>query len=150
MQGLRGDQVEGYRFLEHMTDAFIEAWGPTIERAFAQAGIALFETMLYPDKITPTSTENITVEGHDEKELLYNWLEAILLKFEIDGEALGKFDVQSIQYHKENLNLNGTAKGEAYDPEKHGRKVEVKGVTYHQMMIQKEKDRVLLRFLLDL
>ncbi|TMI67867.1 archease, partial [Candidatus Bathyarchaeota archaeon] len=34
--------------------------------------------------------------------------------------------------------------------EKHGRKIEVKGVTYHQMAIQRERDRVLLRFLLDL
>jgi len=48
--------VEGYRFLDHMTDAFVEAWGPTVERAFAQAGIALFETMLYTDKITPRNT----------------------------------------------------------------------------------------------
>lgn len=142
--------MEGYRFLEHMTDAFIEAWGPTMERAFAQAGIALFETMLYTDKITPQSTEDITVEGHDERELLYNWLEALLLKLEIDGKALGKFNVQSINSVKDGLDLTGTAKGEPYDPEKHGRKVEVKGVTYHQMAIQREKNRVLLRFLLDL
>jgi SHS2 domain-containing protein len=142
--------VEGFRFLDHMTDAFIEAWGPTIERAFAQAGIALVETMVNTDKITPRATENITVQGHDEKELLYNWLEAILLKFEIDGEALGKFDVQSIQYPGEDLKLTGTVRGEPYDPGKHGRKIEVKGVTYHQMLIQREKDRVLIRFLLDL
>src|SRR5438093_2074056 len=116
-----------------MTDAFVEAWGPTMERAFAQAGIALFETMLYTDKIAPRNTEDIGVEGHDEKELLYNWLEALLLKFEIDGKALGKFNVQAIQYLKESLKLTGTAHGEPYDPEKHGRKVEVKGVTYHQM-----------------
>jgi SHS2 domain-containing protein len=142
--------LEGYRFLEHMSDAFIEAWGPTIERAFAQAGIALFETMLNTEKITLLDMEGVTAQGHDEKELLYNWLEAILLKFEIDGEALGKFDVQSIHYLKDNLKLTGIAHGEPYDPDKHGRKVEVKGVTYHQMMIQREKDRVFLRFLLDL
>ena len=133
-----------------MTDAFIEAWGPTMERAFTQAGIALFETMLYTDKITPQSREDITVEGHDDKELLYNWLEALLLKFEIDGKALGKFNVQAMNSVNDNLNLIGAASGEPYDPEKHGRKVEVKGVTYHQMAIQKEKNRVLLRFLLDL
>lgn len=133
-----------------MTDAFIEAWGPTMERAFAQAGIALFETMLYTNKITPQSTEDITVEGHDEKELLYNWLEALLLKFEIEGKALGKFDVRAMNSVKGSLDLTGTAKGEPYDPEKHGQKVEVKGVTYHQMAIQREKNRVLLRFLLDL
>ena len=142
--------MEGYRFLEHMTDAFIEAWGPTMERAFAQAGIALFETMLDTDKITPRSTEDIAVSGHDEKELLYNWLEALLLKFEIDGKTLGKFNVQAINSEEGSLNLTDAADGEPYDPEKHGRKVEVKGVTYHQMAIQKEKNRVLLRFLLDL
>jgi len=133
-----------------MTDAFVEAWGPTMERAFAQAGIALFETMLYTDQITPRNTEDITAEGHDEKELLYNFLETLLLKFEIDGKALGKFGVHVISQGKDSLNLTGTANGEPYDPEKHGRKIEVKGVTYHQMAIQRERDRVLLRFLLDL
>lgn len=142
--------MEGYRFLDHMTDAFVEAWGPTMERAFAQAGIALFETMLYTDKITPRNTEDITVEGHDEKELLYNFLETLLLKFEIDGKALSKFSVHVINQGTDSLNLTGTANGEPYDPEKHGRKIEVKGVTYHQMAIQRERDRVLLRFLLDL
>src|SRR2546428_766353 len=104
-----------------MTDAFVEAWGPTMERAFAQAGIALFETMLYTDKITPRNTEDITVEGHDEKELLYNFLETLLLKFEIDGKALGKFGVHVINQGKDSLNLTGTANGEPYDPEKHVR-----------------------------
>src|SRR5207245_9850850 len=134
----------------HMTDAFVEAWGPTMERAFAQSGIALFETMLYTDKISPRNTKDITVEGHDEKELLYNFLETLLLKFEIDGKALSKFSVLVINQGTDSLNLTGTANGEPYYPQKHGRKIEEKDVTYHQMSNQKENDRVLLRFLLDL
>ncbi|MGI0036609.1 MAG: archease, partial [Nitrososphaera sp.] len=35
----------GYRFLDHMTDALIEAYGSTLEEAFENAGKALSDTM---------------------------------------------------------------------------------------------------------
>jgi hypothetical protein len=36
----------GYRFLDHMTDAVIEAYGTTLEEAFENAAKALCDTMI--------------------------------------------------------------------------------------------------------
>src|SRR5260370_30799018 len=44
---------EGHRLLEHTTDAYIDAWGPTLERAFALAAEGFYETLLNHDKIDP-------------------------------------------------------------------------------------------------
>ncbi len=141
---------EGHRFLDHVTDAFVEAWAPTLEGAFAQSAIALFETMLHIEKVHPTLRENIIAQGHDELELLYNWLEALLLKFETENKAYVKFEVNRIQRLDEGFLLRAYVSGETYDEARHGRRVGVKGVTYHQMTVEREDEIVTIRFILDL
>ncbi|HZY94866.1 MAG TPA: archease [Candidatus Bathyarchaeia archaeon] len=141
---------EGYGFLEHTTDALIEAWSPTLERAFGQAGRALFDTMLHIENVAPSLRHNVSVSGYDEKELLYNWLEELLLRFELRSMAYSVFIVTSIVQNAEMFELVADIQGERYDRDKHGSKTEVKGVTYHLMEITKSSDQVRLRFLLDL
>lgn len=141
---------EGYEFLEHTTDALIEAWGPKLERAFGQAGRALFDTMLHIENVAPKLGDNVSVSGHDEKELLYNWLEELLLRFELKSTAYSVFDVTSIVENAGIFRLEANIRGETYDRDRHGSKTEVKGVTYHLMEITRSADQVRVRFLLDL
>jgi SHS2 domain-containing protein len=140
----------GYRFLEHVTDAFVEAWGETLEEAFSQAGLALFDTMLDVKKVRTKTTLEIQTNGHDEKELLYNYLEELLLLFEVKQLALGSFTVNSITPTQAEIKLKGKASGEPYDRARHNGKVEVKGITYHLMEIEKHPGKATVRFLLDL
>ena len=128
----------------------MEAWGETIEEAFSQAGLALFETMLDTVKVHPKTSEEIRTAGHDEKELLYNYLEELLLLFEIKQLALGDFTVSSITSTQGEIRLKGKTTGEPYDRARHNGKVEVKGITYHLMEVEKHPGKVTVRFLLDL
>src|SRR3989442_10464203 len=98
---------------------------------------------------TKTKVE-IQTNGHDEKELLYNYLEELLLLFEVKQLALGNFTVTSIVPARGEFRLKGRASGETYDSTRHSGKVEVKGVTYHLMEIEKHAGKVTVRFLLDL
>jgi SHS2 domain-containing protein len=141
---------EGYKLLEHTTDAYIETWAPTLEKAFSKAAEAFFDTMLTVAKVDPKIEETLNVEGHDELELLYNWLEALLLQFDIQGMAYREFDLSPINPDSTPLKLEAQIRGEKYVPEKHGAKTEVKGVTYHLMNIKKDPNEVRLQFLLDL
>jgi SHS2 domain-containing protein len=141
---------QGYRFLEHVTDALVEAWGRTIEDAFSQAGLALIETMLDPKSVSPVMTEEIETIGHDEKELLYNYLEELLLLFEIKQFAVGTITVISISNSPRQLKLEARVSGELYDPKRHHGKVEVKGITYHLMEIENRPEKTTLRYLVDL
>jgi SHS2 domain-containing protein len=141
---------EGYRFLEHVTDAYIEAWGPTLETAFGQAARGLYETMLNSETIDGNAAEEIHVDGHDKKELLYNWLEELLLDFDIKQMVYQSFDVKISSQMPTLYQLRGMLKGEKYNQQKHGAKTEVKGVTYHLMEIQENADETRIRFILDL
>ena len=140
----------GFRFLEHTSDAYVEAWGPTLEAAFANAAAGFYETMVNLQSVEPEREDGVDVEGHDEKELLYNWLETLLLKFDIDGMVYSRYEIRTLSTRSNPLNLRAKIKGEKYDRRKHGAKEEIKGVTYHQMEIQKQPDKATLRFILDL
>jgi len=142
--------AEGHRFLEHTTDAYIEAWGPTLERAFAQAAEAFYETMLNVQKIDPILEEDIQVAGHDKKELLYNWIEQLLLEFDIKAMVYASYHIIIAPDDRTSFKLRGRVRGEKYDRGKHGAKTEVKGVTYHLMTIEEDAKEAKIRFILDL
>ena len=140
----------GYRSLEHVTDAFIEAWGPTFEVALCQAGLGLMDTMVDTKKISQIFSETLRVEGHDELELVYNWLEELLLSLEIRRRVFGEFKIRPIESKCEGFHLRAEARGDMYDPSVHGGKIEVKGVTYHLMEVLRESGLVRIKYLLDL
>jgi len=142
--------AEGHRFLEHTTDAYIEAWGPTLERAFAQAAEAFYETMLNVQKIDPILEEHIQVAGHDKKELLYNWIEQLLLEFDIKAMVYASYHIIIAPDDLTSFKLRGKVRGEKYDRGKHGAKTEVKGVTYHLMTIEEDAKEAKIKFILDL
>lgn len=144
------EKLEGFKLLEHVTDAYLEAWGQTIEAAFSSAAEALFDTMLDLARVQPKLADEVRIEGHDEMELLYNWLEALLLKFEVNEVAYSKFHVDPIIKSTTSVTLHARILGEKYNREKHGSKTEVKAVTYHLMQIEGGKEGVTVRFLLDL
>ena len=141
--------TQGYKFLPHTTDAYIEAVGVTFENALENAGLALFDTMCNLSSITQAHQDVIRVKEGDDLEILYDWLETLLLKFELDQRVYNKFEV-SISRGLRDLSLTANAYGEMFDRKKHGAKVEVKAVTYHRMEVSRQGNLVVLRFILDL
>jgi SHS2 domain-containing protein len=128
----------------------MEAWGPTLERAFAQAAEGFYETMLNLEKIDPIIEEQVKADGHDEKELLYNWLETLLLEFDIKDMVYASYDISIASDGPTLFKLRARVRGEKYDRSKHGAKTEVKGVTYHLMTIEERAKETTVRFILDL
>jgi SHS2 domain-containing protein len=139
-----------FEFLEHTADILIAAHGQTLEEAFENAALAMFEVMTDTTKINPTQEDAVEVEAEDEYALLYSWLEALLVKFEVNGMLYSKFKITSLQDAPEGFKLKANVWGEKYNAEKHPQKVAVKAVTYHRMEIIKEIDKVTLEFILDI
>ncbi len=139
-----------YEYLPHTTDAFIEARGATLERAFESAGLALFDTMCNVKSISHKLTDQLEFSGKDEISLLYDWLESLLLKFDLDEKVYSRFEVSPVMKSETMMKAKAHVSGEKYDRNKHGAKVEVKAVTYHKMEIRKADSGTVLRFILDL
>lgn len=142
--------MKRFEFLEHTADAYIAAYGKTLEEAFENAAYATFETMTDVKCVEPKVEGVLEVEGHDEQELLYNWLEALLIKFDLTGNLYSRFKIDSIKATSTGLELKANIWGEPFNPLKHISKVGIKAVTYHQMVILKEPDLITIKFILDI
>ncbi|MEJ2242828.1 MAG: archease [Candidatus Bathyarchaeota archaeon] len=141
---------KGFRFLEHTADAFIEAYGVNLEEAFENAAAAMTDVMTELETVEAKNEKKFVIEGRDELALLYNWLEELLLEFELKGKLFSRFKISNIEETNEGFRLHARAWGEDYDPKKHPSKVGIKAATYHQMKIIKEPKSVTLRFILDI
>jgi len=139
-----------FEFLEHTADLYIAAYGESIEEAFENAAYATFEGMTDLKKVQPKLEETVEVEGYDEQALLYNWLEALLVKFDITGNIFSMFKITTIKKTNNTFKLKANIWGEPFNPQKHISKVGIKAITYHQMEIMKEHDLVTVKFILDI
>jgi SHS2 domain-containing protein len=139
-----------FEFLEHTADLYIAAYGSSLEEAFENAAYGMFEGMTDLAKVQPKQEDIIQVEGYDEQALLYNWLEALLVKFDVTGNLYSRFTVEEMQKTSQGFKLKARIWGEPFDQEKHLSKVGVKAVTYHQMEIIKKPSLVTVKFILDI
>ncbi|HDM89067.1 MAG TPA: archease [Candidatus Bathyarchaeota archaeon] len=141
---------KGFEFLEHTADIYIAAYGENIAEAFENAARAMFETMTNIDSVSPESKEIVEVKGKDKMELLYNWLEELLIRFDVYGKLYSKFDIKEISNTPDGYVLKAIIYGEPFNPSKHMQKVGVKAVTYHRMEIKETSEGVTLKFILDI
>jgi SHS2 domain-containing protein len=138
----------GYRFLEHVSDIFVEVWGESLEEVFVQAAVAFYGVMLDFSSIRPVIKREVSIEGYDTHSLLYNWIESLIALFDIEGLIFSQFDVKIVE--GDGFTLKGTIKGERYDAERHSPKIEVKAITYHAMSFERKGEKYYATYLLDI
>jgi SHS2 domain-containing protein len=136
-----------YKYLEHSTDAFIEVRAKNLEEAFSVAGKSVVETIIDSNNIQEIEERNIKVKGRTLLNLLYNWLEDIIIITITDGFAIKNFSVK-IKKNKE-YQIISKISGEKLDIKKHNFKMEIKSPTFHLMEIE-ENDEITMRYILDL
>lgn len=137
-----------FEFFDVTADAGYKAYGNSLEEAFENAALAMFEVMTDTNTINPEIKKEIHVESEDEYALLYDWLSEFLIILDSEFLVFSKFDVK-IERNGEEYILNGAAWGEEFDPEKHESRAEVKAVTYHLMDIKKG-DIYMVQVILDI
>jgi len=137
-----------YKFLKHTADVKFQAFGKTLEEAFSNSAIAMFEIMVKTKKIEKNITKKIEVEAEDKESLLYKWLEELL--FLLDTEYFMLNSVKNIKIAKEKqyvlkAKVVGDKFKDAY--ERHGA---IKAVTYNEMFVKEQKGKVVVQVVLDI
>jgi SHS2 domain-containing protein len=140
-----------FEFLEHTADVYVRACGVSMQEAFENAALAMFETITKTGKVAQKAEDIISVEAEDFYALLYNWLEALLVNSETKGMLYSKFHIVDWVENADSFKFTAHMWGEKFHPEKHVQKVAVKAITYHRMAVMQENERsVVLEFILDI
>jgi tRNA nucleotidyltransferase (CCA-adding enzyme) len=119
----------------HVADMGVRGIGATVERAFEQAALAMTAVITDPARIEPREEVAVACEAPDEELLLAEWLNALVYEMSTRKMLFSRFSVQF-----EGFRLAGKAWGERVDPARHHPAVEVKGATYTELKVSKQKD----------
>ncbi|NPA76551.1 MAG: archease [Candidatus Diapherotrites archaeon] len=135
-----------FRFLDHTADVLVEVDAPTFEKLLAEAGRALFAAMLDVDKVQPVVQTFFSVSAKDEADLLYNFLEELLVYKDADALAFSRFSVDVKR--GEQLTADVIAEGERITPG-HNPRADVKAISWHDFRVWRDENGWHARILMD-
>ena len=140
--------MKSFEYFDVTADIGFKAYGNTLDEAFENAGLAIFNIISSTDDISPETSMSFEITSEDEVSLLYDYLEELLFFHEVEFMLFAEFDVD-ISKCDEGYNLKAKIFGETIDWDRHERKSEIKAITFHMMDVKKT-DLFELRAIVDL
>jgi SHS2 domain-containing protein len=128
------ETTDRFRFLDHTADAKFQAFGRTLEEAFANAALAVASLMWDPAEVERKLEHLVDVQGRDLEQLLVRFLGEIIYVFETRRFLAAGVDDLTIDREDGGFRLRAVFWGDD-TPEKYAVFGEVKAVTYNEMMI---------------
>jgi len=132
-----------YKFLKHTADVKFRAYGSTLDKCFENSVLAMFNLM-YKGKVKSEKKLNLTVKGKDIENLLYNFLESLLILLDSKNFLVSKLNVR---INLEKMSLKAVIHGDKsfnYQLD-----LGIKAVTYNEMFVKKSNGRWVCQVVLD-
>jgi len=125
-----------YELLPHTADLAFRVRGATMRELFARAAFALEDIIAGCESIEKRLEESVRVEGADAEELLVNWLDELLYRYEVHGKLYSGFEIEELA----DTTLAARVFGETFDDGRHQVVHAVKAVTFHDLAIRRVPD----------
>ena len=132
---------------EHTADIGIEIESPTLSDAFQEVSLSFSEIITGGSIPEVLTSKEVFLESDSLDSLLVDFLSYLILLFDTDDFIAGSAKLQISK--KNSFQLAGKLVGETYNQDKHGYGVEIKAISYHQLLVQ-EGPPAHLRVILDL
>ncbi len=137
--------MKRYKVFDHTADLGLEIYGKDEKELFSNAAFAIFDLTVDLHNVNASEVRSVSVRGSDREDLFVNYLREILYIFNGERILLKEFSILEISTR----HLVGEVRGEAFNPERHRIKAEIKAVTYHQVEVEKNKGGWKARVILD-
>lgn len=128
--------MKKFEYFDVTADIGFKAYGNTLNEAFENAGLAIFNIISDTSNIDSKISRSFEITSTDGVALLYDYLEELLFYHEVDFMLFSEFSVDISKSDGE-YNLKALIKGESIDWDKHERKSEIKAITFHMMDVKK-------------
>ncbi|MCK5233428.1 MAG: archease [Candidatus Aenigmarchaeota archaeon] len=129
--------MKQYEYFPHTADMRFRAYGKTLEDAFKNASLAMFNIMLETKEVEPTLKRKISVQAKDKESLLFDFLGKFLFLLDSENFALNKVESITIKKKEDTYFLESVILGDELS-EKYETKTQVKAITYNEMQIKHE------------
>ena len=140
--------MKRFEYLDEATaDLAVRSYGVTLEEAFVNMALAMFNAMTPLEKIESRVEREFEVSGGDLGELLYNFLEEFLFIKDVENIVFSKI---SVKFSEDKTTLSARCFGEHFDLGRHEARAEIKAVTYHLMKIKKNGELWAIKVVFDI
>lgn len=139
--------MEKYEFLDHTADAEFRAYGKNLEDAFVNAAEAMYKILLKDVVIKPAEKKLIVIESKTKESLLFDFLDELL--FLMDTETIVLSKIEGLKIVKDN-NYKLTCDAFFDNAPKYDIGGNIKSVTYHELKIIEEENKVSLQVVVDI
>lgn len=131
-EGNRVSLQQAFTILDHPSDLGIEATGATLADAFASAAAGMMSVIVDPSTVNAVEQRPVHVSASDIGQLLVRWLSEVLYLYDGGRFIACRFDVRQLTATA----LDAVIHGEMLDLARHRTRLDVKAVTYHQLLIE--------------
>ena len=143
--------MKGYRYLSHTADVEFLAHGSTLEMAFKNALLALFDTVSYTERISEDKSKSRTFLLHErvktlDKLLWYALQDALSI---MDMKDMFAYRVSGLKIRESKGHYTLVAKVHAKKRRIEDSKLDAKGVSMYDLKVGREKGRFFARAVVD-
>jgi SHS2 domain-containing protein len=139
----------GYAFIDHTADVAADLEGSSAADLFVFAAQALTDTMTDIKDVKAAVTQAVTLESASLEDLLVDWLNELLYRFEVRNMLVTDAAVV-VEERGGRWRVDGTVRGEPFDPARHPSRVLVKSATYHGLHVTRDGDAWRARIVFDI
>jgi SHS2 domain-containing protein len=132
--------------IDHTADIGARVRADTPAEAFAAITEATIDFILDRSTVEPRETWTITLDADGWTDLLVAWLEEVL--YTVEGEDRIPRSVTFTELDEEHL--SALLSGERLDPDRHELKLQIKAVTYHQLVAQQTPNGFVAQVIFDI
>lgn len=136
----------GYQLIDHPADLGIEANGQSLSEAFEQAASGLMSVILDVELVQCRDSRVISLQATDLEHLLVKWLAEILYLYDGMKFAAARFQIDELT----STSLAAKVFGEPFSEDRHVTRLDVKAITYHQLLCEENETGARVRVFLDI
>lgn len=130
----------GFRFLDHTADLAVEVTAPTVPGLFAEAARAFADCVTDVTALEPRQLLNVRLTASAHDELLVDFLNELLFRFEGGGFLPCRALVSLDGAAERGWELQARLEGEPFDLDRHPYRTQIKGITWHGLTLAQLED----------
>ncbi len=130
----------GFREVEHTADWALEVWAPNLDELFAQAALGMYQLMGVRLADQSSVSQSLDLAAVDDESLLVTFLAELLYLAESRRIAFDQFAI-----HCDESRLQARLGGGPIASQE----LQIKAVTYHNLAISRDSERVTVSIVFD-
>ena len=125
-----------FEYFDHTADIGVRAQGKDLTELFTQSALGMFNLIVPVDQFKAQDALDVLLKAENVEELLWSWLRELHYLFSTQKLVFKEFEFKELSEKV----VWATCWGEYFDPEKHASEREVKAVTHHGFLVEKDDE----------